>query len=45
MLSAQFRAEMESVIRGAISQTSPYKDGKDGQRAWGVPNVLHFGDM
>ncbi|MCS5585228.1 MAG: hypothetical protein NZ777_17185, partial [Pseudomonadales bacterium] len=44
MNSAQFLAEMESNIRGAITETSPYKNGSHGVRAWGGLNVLQFGD-
>ena len=44
MNSAQFLAEMESNIRGAIADTSPYKNSSHGIRAWGGLNVLQFGD-
>lgn len=46
MNSAQFRAEMECAIRGAVSDTAPYKyaDGA-GIRSWGGLNTLEFGDM
>ena len=35
---------MESNIRGAITDESPYKVGRNGVRAWGGLNVLQFGD-
>ena len=44
MNSVQFLTEMESNIRGAITDESPYKVGRNGVRAWGGLNVLQFGD-
>ena len=44
MLSAQFLAELESTVRGGISETSPYKTGPVGHRSWGGLNLLTFGD-
>ena len=45
MLSAQLFAEMECCVRGAISDTSPYKHSATEARAWGGINLLTFGDM